>query len=223
MKFFEIKDDDKYTLLWWAEGMGFEKIPLCPKYPEEHMTGGKRIGKLKLKIKGKRIGDFIWTWYSECLITDRVAAIFNENNVTGYELWPVEIINKELSYKVWELRTLGWAGMAPKESGIKLDLEASCEYCGHKHYTSMKEPKNLIELNHWDGNDIFMVWPLPAFKFVSQKVIDIIKKENLTGVKIIPVENLPLDRYDSGFSPSRLSYHMPDERARLLGEPLGIY
>jgi hypothetical protein len=176
-----------------------------------------------LKIKGKRIGDFLWTWYSECLITDKVAALLKEYNITGYELWPVEIANRDLPSKIWELRILGWSGMAKHESGISLNKEKSCKYCHYRSYTSLKEPKLLIDENQWDGSDIFMVWPMPISIFVSQKVNDLIEKEKLTGCKIIPVEQLPLDRYESGFAPGRLSYYMPDERAKLLGEPLGIY
>lgn len=224
MKFYNLAENEEFSLLWWTNKIKFEKTPLCSKYPKKHINSGQRIGTLNLKTKGKKkFGDFIWTWMSDCLVTDKVVDIFIKNNVNGYELWPVEIINLDLPYKVWELRTLGWAGMASRKSGIELNLKESCFDCNHLRYTSLKYPKHLINDKEWDGSDIFMVWPLPKYKFVSQKVYDIIKKEKLTGSSIVPVNEMELGSYNNGFSPGRLSYEMPVQRAKKLGEPLGIF
>jgi len=66
-----------------------------------------------------------------------------------------------------------------------------------------------------------MVWPLPLYRFVTQRVADFIRQQKLTGCELIPVERLEF--IGDGFSPGGLSSYMPQKRARELGEPLGIY
>ena len=125
--------------------------------------------------------------------------------------------------KLWELKLTGWAGMASETSGIKLRYD--CPGCGHLSYTTFTDASKLIVTEQWDGSDFFMVWPLPRYIFVSQRVHDIVERERLTGCQLIPVEELesPLAHGIDTMSPGRLHQCMPEERARELGEPLGIY
>lgn len=213
--------------------MDLEQI-LCPAQ-EGHMRAGARIGNLSIKIPSK-IGDMIWTWYSEFMITDRVKNLFEEAGFTGYLLKPVTITGflgksrkkslqmmeeRELPV-LWELVVTGWAGMAPRESGIKLLESESCPVCGMLRYSGLTDPTRLIDESQWDGSDFFMVWPMPRFIFVSEKVKKFIKANKLTGGSIVPVEKLGCTG-DYGFGPGRLSYCMPEDRAHLLGDSLGIF
>jgi hypothetical protein len=65
-----------------------------------------------------------------------------------------------------------------------------------------------------------MVWPLPRFVFVNDKAVNLIREENLTGVRII--ETPQIDIFADKISPGRLSKWMPVARARALGQRLGI-
>ena len=113
----------------------------------------------------------------------------------------------------------GWGGVAPPESGIR--LVQHCDACGALRYSGCNNPARIIDVSQWDGNDIFMVWPLPKFIFVTDRVLQMIRINRLRGVVLkSPGE---LDFHSGGFSPGRLSQNMPDARARKLGEPLGIY
>jgi hypothetical protein len=173
----------------------------------------------------------MWTVYSECLITDKTARIFKSEKLTGYDLSPVTISGIESNWKsdndvpqFWELQLRGWAGIAKPESGIR--LLNFCKHCGLSSYRDFDNPAQLIDQSQWDGSDFFMVWPLPRFVFVTEKVKNIIQSEKLTGCKLIPVEELlhSTDEDKVGtLSPGRLKRWMPEERARKLGEPLGIY
>ena len=61
---------------------------------------------------------------------------------------------------------------------------------------------------------------------MTEKVRQVVEKEKLTGCGLIPVENLPHGSPDDEHNtlmPGRLRRWMPEERARELGEPLGIY
>jgi hypothetical protein len=82
------------------------------------------------------------------------------------------------------------------------------------------DPSNLIDWEQWDGSDFFMVWPMPRFVFISNRVASFIQEEEISGVQVVQVSNL---RPTRGFSPGGLRIWMDDDRARLLGQPLDIY
>lgn len=150
--------------------------------------------------------------------------LLQEFGFTGFEVKPVTARFKQSTEKppkLWELIVTGWAGMAKPESGIHLDEANFCRVCGLRHYTSLIHPELLIDESQWDGSDCFMVWPLPKFRFVTNGVAQFIREQHLTGVQIERISEIKT--LDSGFGPGRLSYRMPEDRARALGEPPGIY
>lgn len=222
--FYELDKPDRYHMpADWDKGNDFEQVT-CPINPTGHMRGGKRTPNVRIVLKTKKLEDFIWTRFGyECYVGDHTFQILRDNRITGFEVQPVTARFKnsnESPPRLWELVVTGWAGMAGEGSGIRIDEDECCPACGFLHYTGMTNPSELINVNQWDGSDIFMVWPLPNFFMVTERFVRIIKENRLTGARFIPVNELkPTD----GFSPGRLHYHMPDDRAKLLGEPLGIY
>ena len=68
-----------------------------------------------------------------------------------------------------------------------------------------------------------MVWPLPRYIFITNRLRRLLESSKLIGFCFVALKDLPYSRYDTGFSPGRLSYYMPEKRAKELGEPLGIY
>jgi hypothetical protein len=91
----------------------------------------------------------------------------------------------------------GWAGEATRESGITM-LE-HCEACGHTTYSDCTCPKRLIDLSLWDGSDFFIVWPLPKFVFVTDKVAELVRREEYSGVRLLRVGDLAFG--GTGFTP----------------------
>jgi len=228
--FWRLKSPESYrgygTRAEWDDSVDIEQI-ICP-LEDGRMRGGKRLGDLTVMLNAKKVGDIVWTWYSECLIQDRVLALFRQEGFTGFEVKPVTVKTKKginiPPATLWEVVVTGWGGMASPESGIKLIKH--CSGCGHLEYSGFDDPSKIIDPSLWDGSDFFMVWPLPKFIFVTERVMNFIKKEKLTGCRLVSVEKLPVDKLlvsEVGLSPGRLSYWMPEERARTLGEPLGIY
>jgi hypothetical protein len=207
---------------WDGEKIDLETIQ-CP-VNSMHQHPGKRLTDLSVVLPDPPIEDFIWTWQSECLMQDSTLEILRSRGLTGFDVKPVAARfakSAERPPTLWELVVTGWAGMAKPDSGIRLDPSKSCAACGHLVYTGLLHPEQLIAEEAWDGSDFFMVWPLPRFVFVTERVVSTIREHGLTGVRILPAtefEPLP-----DAFTPGRLSYVMADDRARALGEPLGIY
>ena len=206
----------------WDDGMDLEQVS-CTRVPE-HLRGGKRTTDLKIVLRTTELHDFIWFDYGgECIIQDRVLQLLRDHHVSGFEVRPVDA-RFEGSNKVpptlWEVVVTGWAGMARPQSGILLDASAGCLECGYLHYTGLSKPKELVDRSCWEGGDFFILWPMPRYIFVTAHVITIVRDHQLTGTRHTPVAELAKT---DGFTPGRLHYYMPDDRAWKLGKPLGIY
>ncbi|MEW5946397.1 MAG: hypothetical protein AB1742_09375 [bacterium] len=149
---------------------------------------------LKVVLPSPKIDDVVWTWYGECLLTEKVANILEDNKVTGYELRPV-IIKKvkrvrKKDYKVPILKELvvtGKGGEPHKSSRIK--VEFICEECGRKKYTPIIKGL-IIDENKWDGTDTFTIEGFSKYIMISNKVKNIFESHKITGCVFIPSENI---------------------------------
>ena len=213
----------KHLAEWDQEGMESAlEIVRCAIDPD-HQRGGRRLINLSVVLPDKVVEDFVWTWQSECLVPESTLALLYSKRFTGFEVKPVSARFLRLAQKppkLWELVPIGWAGMAKAESGIRLDQRESCPACGYLRYTGLQNPKELIYEKIWDGNDFFIVWPMPKYIFISERVGHTILDNHLTGVRILSIGDL---EKTERFAPGRLHYYMPEGRARQLGVPLGIY
>jgi len=220
MNIYCIRKDYNYKDVYYAKDTDWESIS-CP-VDEGHQRAGNRIGELKIELNKKQFGDFLWTaLLSELIITDKVAELFKKNNITGYNLKKVIAANNYMTPKLWEFLITGWGGIALPETGIH--LKESCQYCGHMVYSSFDHPEYLFDEKQWDKSDIFMIWPLPRFIFITEKVADLVNDNKLTGIKIIPYQQLEVDELVKTLSPGRLSMWMSEKRAAEIGKSLSIY
>jgi hypothetical protein len=191
----------------------------CSMFPG-HRRDGRRISDLSIVIPCDPAPDVIFTWMSECVVQERALRIFREAGLTGFATRPANAKLKSTGkpVAVGELLVTGWGGLAPAASGIK--EVGRCAYCGHLRYSELEEPRDLVSVESWDGSDFFMIWPLPRFRFATAKVAEVCRNFRLTGVLL--ERNFPAQT-GSGYSPGRLSYYMPPERAHNLGDILQIF
>jgi len=197
----------------------YERIK-CSK-TKMHWRLGKRLTKLDINIPKSKV-DLVWTGVNECLISDKLLNLFKENNISGFTVYPAKVTYKNSEEKApefWELIVTGWGGIAPESSGIK--IHDYCEDCDRTKYTKPTHPEYLFDENLWDGSDFFMIWPMPGLRMVTQKVIDLLERNKIEYYVKIPVEEIKFTT--NTMSPGRLRNKMPEERAREIGEPLGIY
>ena len=208
---------------WVQDEMDLESVT-CPLH-EEHQRPGRRLTDISVSLPTQTVGDVVWTWQSECLISDKVLEIFRTKGLTGFDVKPVKASFKESKTKppkLWELIVTGWAGIAPAESGIRLIQH--CSACGQNIYSAWTRGDKLVDVSQWDGKDFFIVWPLPRHILVTQKVANSIRESSISGVVLKPVNELVFPTsVVPRLSPGRLSYHMPEKRASELGSSLGIY
>jgi len=197
-----------YGLAEWADSVDLEGI-ICPVDPG-HRRAGRRLTDLTIILPSPRVGDFVWTWYSDCLITDRVLGLFRQAGFTGFKIRPVTVERvKRLGKgrledipRLWELVVTGKGGDARPESGIQVIYR--CEACGLVEYSSYQNGI-LVDEEQWDGSDFFTVNSYPKFILVTERVKGLIIAHRLTNCVLIPAEALrwpemprPEDRYLKG-------------------------
>jgi hypothetical protein len=194
----------------------------CPADPE-HISVQPRVGKLLVELPSRPLADFEWTWTHDIFITQRGLDFLNENHVTGFETRPL----MKATYKrrssgdpppLFELAVTGWGGMAAPAAGVEM-IEC-CPTCRRREYTIV-DPSQLIDATAWDGSDLFIVWPYPRFRFASDRLAEIIRRQRIAGVKLIPASKIPV-KPEWGAIPAPLARSMPEDRARELGKKFDL-
>ncbi len=110
--------------------------------------------------------------------------------------------------------------MTPPESGIRLIKR--CPGCNRQWYSRWTDAPHLIGEKQWDGSDFFTIWPLSGF-YVTDRVAQFILRNKLGPAKLVPLEQMQWPKYVPDLAPGRLRDWYPEERARALGESLGIH
>jgi hypothetical protein len=201
---------DERALAEWDASVRLEALT-CSVNPD-HQRPGRRLGDLRVVMR-RELRDTVWTWQGDCLLRSTLGSRLAAEGITGFTTRPATIVNSRsevVSEDYSELVVTGWGGVAPPESGIR--LETSCSVCGLLVYTSFTDVRHLIEATQWDGSDVFMVWPLPRFVFVSNRLADLLRRWEVTGLQICAAESLAART--GSLSPGRLSDWMPDAIAR---------
>jgi hypothetical protein len=219
-EFFILAPPSSRSLLaTWDDDIEMESIA-CPLVVG-HRRAGRRQSSLRVKIPGV-FGEMVWTWQRDVLFSQTLVDFVASERLTGliFREAVVRTANgqtlQQTHYK--EAVVTGWGGVARKESGIT--LEESCPACGYLHYSSLSHPSLLFAEGSWDGSDFFVVWPLPRFLFVSKRVKRLFQHSSIGPCRFLPLQRLKTNR--TGFTPGRLSYWMPTERALELGSSGGI-
>ena len=189
MFFYKLKYDEKYPNAWYNDKVDIFLSIKCPVYDGHQRAKRNRDQNLSIEIKKPKMGDFVTTVFSDWLITDRVAEIFEKNKLTGYNLRPVDICNYKFDFSLWELNVTGTAGKAHPDSGIF--IEEYCGYCNNIKFSPIKKGTGIIiNENTWDGSDIFTIEEFWKFIFVTDKVKEIIEQNKFKGVLFIKPNEL---------------------------------
>ena len=195
----------------------------CPVYPDEHRRPGRCLGNLSVELPEQTLADGLsWTWESDCLVSRSLLALMRSSNVAGFKTRPVEITvgGVSIEHTKEELVVNGWGGIARPESGVRLNESESCFACGHLVYSGVKDWSQLIDFDQWDGSDIFMVWPLPKFILVTDKVAKLLTDNSIRELSLTPLD--AMEPQEGDLTPGRVGYWLSSDKIRSASVPSDI-
>jgi hypothetical protein len=211
-----VKFDDR---LLYHERMQ-PKTKLC-KMDSSHTVASRWTRPLKIVGNPKPIMDFEWTVYSDLIIDQNVVSDLKTSGFSGFDLNPVEFYSTTgtpFGRQSFELKVTGWGGMASAGSGIR--IVKKCSFCGSAVYSSYANKEELFDIDKWDGSDLFLIWPLPRYIFITDEVADFITEAGYSGVNIFDLSKLP-NPIAGTFTPGHIKDWYNEERAKNIIKELG--
>ena len=192
--------------LEYVSGLSMETT-LCPLnagLPSQHAMRQRWQHPLKILAPVQRMTDFEWTVFRDIVIEKDIVDGLQKAKLSGVTFQPVQLYTTTetpIGRQAFELTVTGWGGMARPESGIRVVEE--CRYCKRRVYSGFTDPSQLFSPEAWDGSDLFIIWPMPKFTFITKRVADFIKQSDYSGLRIKPLEQLPKS-IAGGYSPGHL-------------------
>ena len=173
----------------WAKGEVDVSTKKCP-VNAAHTRMGDRSPKLSVVLPAAPAQQLVWTWHGELLVQQMVVTMLREQGFGTFELRNAKArlpsgIAGAPTFSEFVVK--GWGGIARPESGI--ELIEHCEHCGTTKYSALTHPEHLIDPLQWDGSDIFIVWPLPKFIFVTDRLRHFLVASNLQDIVLTPVKD----------------------------------
>jgi hypothetical protein len=220
--YFHLRGPDSERLLADNKSYPNREYLRCP-LTAEHLDGDRRIGPLSVEVNHNSRDELvIWCWVEGCVVHKRLLDEYEAQGFTGYRTKPATVRFRDglVSTDYREFIVTGWAGMALPESGIQ--VKKDCPACHWKNYTPITNYEKLIDWTKWTGDDFFMVWPLPLFTLVTDRVAQFLLKRKAKSFCLRGLE----DRFPTvrkfGFTVARLSDFLPEDLAIKYGRPLGL-
>ena len=191
----------------------------------EHRGGFPRIGPLFLQVKHDRRDEQIICGWWDFVIHESLLEEFEKEGFTGYQVKPATVRFRDGSettdYR--EFVVTGWAGIASPGSGVQ--LVQSCNGCPYMEYSAITNYADVVDWSQWTGEDFFIVWPMAAYKLVTERVAQWLLARRVKSVRLeggfTERESQPvLSR--RGFTVGCLSDYLPEDLAIKYGRPLGL-
>jgi hypothetical protein len=188
----------------------------CARNPD-HTFYSRHHRPLRLKATNRVSADFCWYTSTSAIITQEVADLLKEYNITGYELHPVEFYRRGklcTDDNRVELEVTGWGGVVPKSSGVR--LRTRCTHCECRTYSMYTNAAAINSVVPDNAPDIFIIWPFSSVVFISARMADLIEIYSITGGKLRtffkikwPAIMLPLPPQFNGISPGSIRSALP--------------
>lgn len=194
----------------------------CP-ITTEHADGSRRISPLAVTLKHNlRDETMIWCWVEGLVIHEQLLEGFKQQGFTGYRTRAatVRFRDGKLSNEYHEFIVTGWAGVATAESGVR--VSKGCPVCHWKKYTGITNYEKLIDWSQWSGDDFFIVWPLPRYVLITERVAHWILSHDVKSYSLRGLDDFDHPVGASGFTVGRLSSFVPEDVAIKYGRSLGL-
>lgn len=145
--------------------------------------------------QSRKWGDIVWGAGFPFLVSEYFKAFYEQENLSGIESFstPVEVLLagnvkvEKLSYAPppYHLVKIRWNGANLDDNQSNIIREKKeCTYCRSGILKSLEGI--VVELNSWDGSDIFILRGLSGVYIASEKFKSFLEKYKIKNVKLIP-------------------------------------
>ncbi len=162
----------------------YRKCPICGNAISPYLWGKDRV----IKISNKRFPDFEFLWGDDLIVSQKFKDIYNQEHLTGIEAFEtIEVYGKnQPPFKYYNCRIsfsdIHWQFLRRNQKNQVKEL-TNCPKCG----IFIDSTSGIIfDESTWDKHDIFQLYNAPHRYFVSDKMANIIKCNNLTNILLTP-------------------------------------
>ena len=214
--FYSLGHDDAYPDVYYSDKKDLFYDIECLMFPDHCRRGVREDTNLSIEIRRKKMGDFVFVLGGDCLITDKIAELFEKEGFTGYELREVDVANKVLPFKLWQIFVVGKAKIHA-DCGMKEVYH--CKYCDFIAHRGFSDSTGIIiDESTWNGSDFFMMEEY-GYVFVTERVKKVIEDYKLTGALLVPSTELRCDetlKYDQNWTKKQWKEYFENEDKKKL-------
>lgn len=206
--------------LWQSIGRSNAPVYLSPadwdvfaqELSEEMRRAGRRVplfgpsyrfGALRLRIQYRRPKEFFeLRGLGGTFISERVAQVLEEGEVSGYDLYPAPVEESKPrppSATVpplplyYELAVVGQARLDRERAEYSVVSSSPCEVCSRwfRPYCDEVRWRALhVDLSTWDGSDLLRLEEASHLILVTERVKEVLANANVTGFRLIPADTI---------------------------------
>jgi len=218
-RFFVLED-----VLWGPHDTKFDKVepvnrgeaPLCPRCKGAlGLLTWLPPFRIDLEIYGQQPGDFVTGPGNSFLISERMAAAFKAEGLTGLlGFHPTEVVRVRRKRKGAKLETVprylvvdvsffGTSAVDVARSRLRYGVPVTCPECRAEGLDSIHG--FVLEPGTWRGEDVFRARGLPGTIIVSERFAEFVERHELTNMKLIPTGQYVWDPLRRGPPTTRIS------------------
>ena len=145
------------------------------------------LENIRVEIHGKKPADYYWV-PGHHIISPAFQQLLEENKVSGYHLQDIQLVDSE-GFSQEGLKELVVTGRSGYLKDINGKYYKRCSQCGAIDYDFRDGTVGTL-IDEWDGSDMFYSENLPGFLFVTEDLMNLIKKNKVTNAFFEPVEEI---------------------------------
>lgn len=193
----EFNSSCKYGYLTYPRNYYYDEEDKCETCGRIKHNIILRYWPPKLSLEGgKKYPDFLrisTPFVNKCgmIISERTLRAFQTEGITGFFTEQIEILDNPKNAKSQMLSEFPNYYYCYVTGKISLDYLAMhyrkkniCSECGQYSWSREKIGQSVLDYTTWDNSDICKLTDYPNMFVCSQKVIDVIKHNNLKGAMI---------------------------------------
>ncbi len=217
-KFYVLEPVDGYFGTKWAYGeevdpvfLGdVERCPVC----KSAISLKRWLPPHRIRLssaKPGKWGDFLWIGGTSLAVSRHFREIYEQESLQGISAFsnPIEVVRYgtkktgdfAISPPEYYMIYVPWGGANQDDVASSVVHEIpeaiTCTYC-RTGVSKRSQPRIVLDLNSWDGSDIFRPRGAPASYMVSEKFRKVCKESKLTNVWLIPGEEYGWDAQRPG-------------------------